>query len=187
MCRAAADLVEHERQDADPVPTSLFGKTPSETVCRKRCRASRWCSGPRNRRHGAGSRAESGAPARRTAFAPDCDRSARIRRQPGQRLAETRSLQTPCAHRASCSERASCAGRYGKLECLPRQTTPDTCLIQQGVDLLGGGEGTVSQQRPRHAAPKRADRRRTPTWCEIVSTLAAVAGVLISLIQLLRG
>ena len=74
-----------------------------------------------------------------------------------------------------------------QLECLPRQTTPDTCLIQQGVDLLGGGEGTVPQQCPRHAAPKRADRRRTPTWCEIVSALAAVAGVLISLIQLLRG
>ena len=78
-------------------------------------------------------------------------------------------------------------GGVAQLGCLSRQTTPDTCLIQQSVDLLGGGEGTVSQQCPRHAAPKRADRRRTPTWCEIVSTLAAVAGGLINLIQLLRG
>ena len=78
-------------------------------------------------------------------------------------------------------------GGVAQLGCLSRQTTPDTCLIQQGVDLLGGGEGTVAQRCPRHAAPKRADRRRTPTWCEIVSTLAAVAGVLIGLIQLLRG
>ena len=78
-------------------------------------------------------------------------------------------------------------GGVAQLGCLSRQTTPDTCLIQQSVDLLGGGEGTVSQQCPRHAAPKRVDGRRTPTWCEIVSTLAAVVGVLISLIQLLRG
>ena len=129
---------------------------------------------------------------------------------PGRRRAEPRLLRIATGRPASdagqgsgSSRRACCRrlartvlpapnalpvlGGVAQLECLPRQTTPDTCLIQQGVDLLGGGEGTVSQQCPRHAAPKRADWRRTPTWCEIVSSLAAVAGVLISLIQLLRG
>ena len=38
-----------------------------------------------------------------------------------------------------------------------------SCLIQQGVDP------------------------RTPTWCEIVGSLATAVGVLIGLIQLLRG
>ena len=129
-----------------------------------------------------------GTSARRAAPVPDCENSARIRCRPGQRLVETRSLQTPRAHRVLPAPNAlPVLGGVAQLECLPRQTAPDTCLIQQGVDLLGGGEGTVSQQCPRHAAPKRADRRRTPTWCEIVSSLAAVAGVLISLIQLLRG
>ena len=129
---------------------------------------------------------------------------------PGRRRAETRLSQTVKTRPASdagpgsgLSRRARCRplartvfpvpnalpvlDGMAQLGCLPRQTTPDTCLIQQGVDLLGGGEGTVAQRCPRHAAPKRADRRRTPTWCEIVSTLAAVAGVLIGLIQLLRG
>ena len=30
-------------------------------------------------------------------------------------------------------------------------------------------------------------QHRTPTWCEIVNTLAAVIGVLVSLFQLLKG
>lgn len=41
------------------------------------------------------------------------------------------------------------------------------------------------QYRLRHAASKGAGRHRTPTWCEIVSTLAAVVGALIALIQFL--
>ena len=41
--------------------------------------------------------------------------------------------------------------------------------------------------RLRHAAPKGAGGRRTPTWCEIVVALATAVGALISLIQLLRG
>lgn len=32
--------------------------------------------------------------------------------------------------------------------------------------------------RLRHAAPRGAGGRRTPTWCEIVSMLAAIVGVL---------
>lgn len=30
-------------------------------------------------------------------------------------------------------------------------------------------------------------QHRTPTWCEVVSTLASVAGALIGLFELLRG
>lgn len=41
--------------------------------------------------------------------------------------------------------------------------------------------------RLRHAAPRGAGQRRTPTWCEIVGALAAAVGALIRLIQLLRG
>ena len=43
------------------------------------------------------------------------------------------------------------------------------------------------RDRLRHAARKDAEQRRTPTWCEIVGSLATAVGVLISLIQLLRG
>ena len=42
------------------------------------------------------------------------------------------------------------------------------------------------RDRLRHAARKDAEQRRTPTWCEIVGSLATAVGVLISLIQLLR-
>ena len=41
--------------------------------------------------------------------------------------------------------------------------------------------------RLRHAASRRWLEHRAPTWCEIVIALATTAGVLISLIQLLRG
>ena len=43
------------------------------------------------------------------------------------------------------------------------------------------------RDRLRHAAREDAEQRRTPTWCEIVGSLAPAVGVLISLIQLLRG
>ena len=58
-------------------------------------------------------------------------------------------------------------------------------FVRRGVDPPEGGEGTVRQCPPRHAAPRGPGQRRTPTWCEIVSALAAVAGVLIRLFEIL--
>lgn len=42
--------------------------------------------------------------------------------------------------------------------------------------------------QPRHVAPKGMGQSRTPTtWCDVAQTFAIVAGVLVDLIQLLRG
>lgn len=45
----------------------------------------------------------------------------------------------------------------------------------------------VPPYRLRHAAPRGAERRRTPTWCDIVSALAAAGGTLVGAIQLFRN
>lgn len=42
-----------------------------------------------------------------------------------------------------------------------------------------------SRYRPRHKARRSDGHDRTPTWCDVVSALAAVAGVLISLFSYL--
>ncbi len=42
--------------------------------------------------------------------------------------------------------------------------------------------------KPRHLAPKNLGQGRTPAaWCDVAKTFAIVVGVLIDLIQLLRG
>ncbi len=42
--------------------------------------------------------------------------------------------------------------------------------------------------KPQHLAPKNLGQDRTPAaWCDVAKTFAIVVGVLIDLIQLLRG
>lgn len=42
--------------------------------------------------------------------------------------------------------------------------------------------------QPRHVAPKGLGQSRTPAaWCDVARTFAIVVGVLVDLIQLLRG
>ena len=52
-----------------------------------------------------------------------------------------------------------------------------------------GGEGEMGKRyKPRHLAPKNLGQGRTPAaWCDVAKTFAIVVGVLIDLIQLLRG
>lgn len=52
-----------------------------------------------------------------------------------------------------------------------------------------GGEGEMGKRhKPRNVAPKGLGQDRTPAaWCDVAKTFAIVVGVLIDLIQLLRG
>lgn len=44
------------------------------------------------------------------------------------------------------------------------------------------------RHKPRNVAPKGLGQDRTPAaWCDVLKTFAIVVGVLIDLIQLLRG